>query len=241
MKRVGRAGVAVVALMLVVGAFAATASANRFTPGSPGLGDPFFPNAGNGGYDVRHYTLDLDYDPATHRLVGTATIVAESTQGLKTLQPRPAPVPCGHEHRDGDEEGLQDAAGRVVARRAGADGRAPREDPGPHGLLRRGHLRGHRRADRRPRRLHRGLRPHGRRRLRRQRAAGLARLVPGQRQPEGQGALRHLGDRPRGADGARQRRASSPRRRRTGRRRGSGATRTRWRRTSRPRRSAGST
>jgi aminopeptidase N len=84
-KRVGRAGVAVVALMLVVGAFAATASANRFTPGSPGLGDPFFPNAGNGGYDAQHYTLDLDYDPATHRLVGTATIVAESTQGLKTF------------------------------------------------------------------------------------------------------------------------------------------------------------
>ena len=84
-KKLGRAGVAAVVLVLVLGTFAATASANRYTPGSAGLGDPFFPNAGNGGYDVRHYTLDLDFDPATDRLVGKATIVAESTQGLKTF------------------------------------------------------------------------------------------------------------------------------------------------------------
>ena len=84
-KKLGRAGVAAVALVLVLGTFAATASATRFTPGSPGLGDPFFPNAGNGGYDVKHYTLDLDFDPATDQLVGKATIVAESTQGLKTF------------------------------------------------------------------------------------------------------------------------------------------------------------
>ena len=84
-KKLGRAGVAAVALVLVLGTFAATASATRFTPGSPGLGDPFFPNAGNGGYDVKHYALDLDFDPATDQLVGKATIVAESTQGLKTF------------------------------------------------------------------------------------------------------------------------------------------------------------
>jgi aminopeptidase N len=84
-KRFGRAAAAAVALVLVLGTFAATASATRFTPGSPGLGDPFFPNAGNGGYDVKHYTLELDFDPATDRLVGKATIVAESTQGLKTF------------------------------------------------------------------------------------------------------------------------------------------------------------
>src|SRR5436190_2057820 len=32
--------------------------------GDPGLGDPLFPLAGNGGYDVRHYALALAYDPA---------------------------------------------------------------------------------------------------------------------------------------------------------------------------------
>ena len=31
--------------------------------GSPGLGDPFFKLAGNGGYDVGHYGLALDYEP----------------------------------------------------------------------------------------------------------------------------------------------------------------------------------
>ena len=38
-----------------------------FGPGSPGLGDPFFPLAGNGGYDIAHYDLTLGYDPATRR------------------------------------------------------------------------------------------------------------------------------------------------------------------------------
>ena len=30
----------------------------RFRPGAPGAGDAYFPFAGNGGYDVRHYDLD---------------------------------------------------------------------------------------------------------------------------------------------------------------------------------------
>ncbi|MFD4571742.1 M1 family metallopeptidase [Streptomyces sp. NPDC058417] len=31
--------------------------------GAAGVGDPYFPKAGNGGYDVHHYALDLAYDP----------------------------------------------------------------------------------------------------------------------------------------------------------------------------------
>jgi aminopeptidase N len=53
-----------------------------FTPGSAGLGDPFFPNAGNGGYDVSHYGLTLDYTPSSNRLAGTAVITATATQNL---------------------------------------------------------------------------------------------------------------------------------------------------------------
>ena len=34
-------------------------------PGAPGVGDPYFPLDGNGGYDVSHYDLDLRYNPAT--------------------------------------------------------------------------------------------------------------------------------------------------------------------------------
>jgi hypothetical protein len=53
-----------------------------FRPGAPGLGDPYFPLDGNGGYDARHYLLDLSYDPSADLLEGTATITAEATQDL---------------------------------------------------------------------------------------------------------------------------------------------------------------
>ena len=52
------------------------------SPGAPGIGDPYFPTDGNGGYDVAHYDLDLSYNPATDRLQGQATISARATQAL---------------------------------------------------------------------------------------------------------------------------------------------------------------
>lgn len=55
------------------------------SPGAPGLGDPYFPKAGNGGYDVSHYALALDYAPDTRRLTGTATITARATQHLSAF------------------------------------------------------------------------------------------------------------------------------------------------------------
>jgi aminopeptidase N len=80
-----RAGLrAAVALTVVaVAAIAAgTAGAAGFTAGSDGAGDPFFPQAGNGGYDVSHYSLELDYDPATRVLTGAAVVTATATQNL---------------------------------------------------------------------------------------------------------------------------------------------------------------
>jgi len=53
-----------------------------FRPGAAGIGDPYFPAYGNGGYDVAGYDLGLRYDPATGRLGGTATITATATQDL---------------------------------------------------------------------------------------------------------------------------------------------------------------
>jgi aminopeptidase N len=64
-------------------AAAAPASAERYVVGSPGAGDPFFPAAGNGGYDVRHYSLSLDYDRVTNVLHGRATIFAAATENLE--------------------------------------------------------------------------------------------------------------------------------------------------------------
>lgn len=50
--------------------------------GANGAGDPLFPKAGNGGYDVGHYDLRLKYDVRDKLLRGIARISATSTQEL---------------------------------------------------------------------------------------------------------------------------------------------------------------
>ncbi|KOX03458.1 M1 family metallopeptidase [Streptomyces sp. NRRL B-3648] len=57
----------------------------RGTPGGSGVRDPYFPKAGNGGYDVGHYALTLDYTPATRRLTGTAVVTARATRDLSAF------------------------------------------------------------------------------------------------------------------------------------------------------------
>ena len=52
------------------------------TAGALGVGDPYFPAYGNGGYDVQHYDLAIRYAPATNLLRGVATIDALATQDL---------------------------------------------------------------------------------------------------------------------------------------------------------------
>jgi aminopeptidase N len=54
-------------------------------PGGSGVRDPYFPRAGNGGYDVGHYTLTLDYAPAPRHLTGTAVITARATRDLSAF------------------------------------------------------------------------------------------------------------------------------------------------------------
>ncbi|MFD7303498.1 M1 family metallopeptidase [Streptomyces pharetrae] len=55
------------------------------TPGGSGVRDPYFPKAGNGGYDVTHYALTLDYTPDSRRLTGRAVVTARATQPLSAL------------------------------------------------------------------------------------------------------------------------------------------------------------
>ena len=52
------------------------------TAGALGVGDPYYPRYGNGGYDVQHYDLAVRYGPARNHLRGVATIEAVSTQTL---------------------------------------------------------------------------------------------------------------------------------------------------------------
>ncbi|MGW2398685.1 M1 family metallopeptidase [Kitasatospora sp. NPDC001664] len=58
------------------------ATAGTAPYGSAGVGDPYYPDYGNGGYDVSHYDLRLTYQPATDQLSGTATILATTTEAL---------------------------------------------------------------------------------------------------------------------------------------------------------------
>jgi len=61
---------------------AAPVRAPLFSPGAPGAGDPYFPDMGNGGYDVRHYDIRLAFDPRTKAISATTTILARATQNL---------------------------------------------------------------------------------------------------------------------------------------------------------------
>ncbi|MBM7502695.1 M1 family metallopeptidase [Agromyces aurantiacus] len=89
------------AAVLVMGAFGASAAAAapggkepdsagpRFSSGASGVGDAYFPYAGNGGYDVQHYDLEIRYTPPAPspaplegELDGVATIDLVATQDL---------------------------------------------------------------------------------------------------------------------------------------------------------------
>jgi aminopeptidase N len=67
---------------LLVLAVSAAPAAAQFTPGAAGGGDPFYPSAGNGGYDVKNYAVKLNYEPQNEQLAGDVTISARATQDL---------------------------------------------------------------------------------------------------------------------------------------------------------------
>ena len=83
MRRRSTVVVALLCAALLPGAV--TAAGPSFTPGAPGAGDPYYPLDGNGGYDVKHYDLNLKYEPATDILTGTEIISARATQNLSSF------------------------------------------------------------------------------------------------------------------------------------------------------------
>ncbi|PRX50501.1 peptidase M1-like protein [Prauserella shujinwangii] len=52
------------------------------SPGASGIGDPYYPDDGNGGYDATGYEVSVRYDPGTGRLDGDTTVTARATQDL---------------------------------------------------------------------------------------------------------------------------------------------------------------
>jgi aminopeptidase N len=87
-RRTGRGRLAAVLATSALAAFwlsgSAAAAPPPPTPGAPDIGDPLFPGLGNGGYDVKSYTLDLDYQTtdAVQVIPATVTIKARATQSL---------------------------------------------------------------------------------------------------------------------------------------------------------------
>jgi hypothetical protein len=55
------------------------------TDGTPGVGDPYFPDAGSGGYDVLKYEVSIDWDAATASMKATTKITARATQFLESF------------------------------------------------------------------------------------------------------------------------------------------------------------
>jgi aminopeptidase N len=63
----------------------APATTVQASVGSPGAGDPYFPSAGNGGYDVQSYEISLRIDPVGGRIAGTGVVTAKAVQDLSAF------------------------------------------------------------------------------------------------------------------------------------------------------------
>lgn len=50
-----------------------------------GIGDPYFPELGNPGYDVQNYVISLDVDPEVQSISGRTTIEAIATENLSSF------------------------------------------------------------------------------------------------------------------------------------------------------------
>ena len=62
-----------------------SATTSMMNAGSPGIGDPYYDQLGNGGYDVSHYTITLNVDPSSNTISGTTVIEAKATQMLNSM------------------------------------------------------------------------------------------------------------------------------------------------------------
>ena len=164
------------------------------TPGAPGVGDPYFPGLGNGGYDVEHYDLALHWLPAAGELDGVGDDPGHGHPGPVAVRPRPR--------------------GPRGARRVEVEGRAAPGSPGtgaswsspPRPSCRRGApsrrscttAAGPGRSTRRPTCSTSGWQTDGREAFVVSEPSGAPDLLPRQRPPERQGDA-HLPRRPRRA------------------------------------------
>ena len=115
--------VAPIAVALALSLPAAAAAA----PGAAGIGDPYYPLAGNGGYDVAHYGLELSYYAQDRPAARHRHDHREDDPGPVALQPRPRRADRALGHRRG-------SGGELSPPRRRADRHAARAAPERHRL-----------------------------------------------------------------------------------------------------------
>ena len=184
------------------------------TPGASGIGDPYYPEYGNGGYDVGHYDIAVQYDRATDTLTGTTTLTATRHTGPEHVRPRFRPHRLIGRRQRRRAQSARASHELVVTPQSSAAGGRPDD--------------GHRRLRGQPSSIvipaygYLALDPDQRRRGRGRRAGDRRLVVPRQRPPARQGDLRHQRDRAA--------RRGGPEQRRPGLRRSTGGNRTwHWR------------
>ncbi len=104
------------AACLGAGAFAAPASAERYSPGSTSGGDPYFPASGNGGYQVEHYDLDIAYDVPTKDFRATAVLTLQATADLDSFSLDLRGLTVSSVRVDGRSQTFTQADGELVVR-----------------------------------------------------------------------------------------------------------------------------
>ena len=96
--------------MLGVGSTAAQGA----TSGSEGIGDPYFPLMGNGGYDVQHYTIAMTVDVAANRVDATTSIEARANQNLSAFDLDFAGPPVSQVKVDGVTASQRRSGGELI-------------------------------------------------------------------------------------------------------------------------------
>jgi aminopeptidase N len=72
-------------LLIVLFVTANIVFAQDAEPGDDGVGDEYYPEAGNGGYDALQYTLEIEVDVEDNFIDAVTTIEAEATQDLSAF------------------------------------------------------------------------------------------------------------------------------------------------------------
>jgi aminopeptidase N len=74
-----------IAMLLGTGLAGLACETDDSLAGSKGVGDPYLPAAGNGGYQVLHYDISLNVDPVSGVIEGRTTIEGQTTQTLESF------------------------------------------------------------------------------------------------------------------------------------------------------------